>query len=110
MNLEKINAIEKRIQSLNKISPERKSEILTLVSELKSEIAVLEESHHEHAESVSGLMSVSTHEATRTERNERSLELVLEALRSSVESIESSHPSLVKTVNALSIMLSNLGI
>jgi hypothetical protein len=110
MNLEKINAIEKRIQSLNKISPERKSEILTLVSELKSEIAVLEGSHHEHAESVSGLMSVSTHEATRTERNERSLELVLEALRSSVESIESSHPSLVKTVNALSIMLSNLGI
>ena len=110
MNLEKINAIEKRIQSLEKISPERKSEILALVSELKSEIAVLEESHHEEAESVSGLMSVSTHEATRTERNERSLELVLEALRSSVESIESSHPSLVKTVNALSIMLSNLGI
>ncbi len=110
MNLEKLNAIEKRIQSLEKISPERKSEILTLVSELKSEIAVLAESHHEHAESVSGLMSVSTHEATRTERNERSLELVLEALRSSVESIESSHPSLVKTVNALSIMLSNLGI
>ena len=110
MNLEKLNAIEKRIQSLDKISPERKSEILALVSELKSEIASLEESHHEHAESVSGLMSVSTHEATRTERNERSLELVLEALRSSVESIESSHPSLVKTVNALSIMISNLGI
>ena len=110
MNLEKLNAIEKRIQSLEKISPERKSEILTLVSELKSEIAVLAESHHEHAESVSGLMSVSAHEATRTERNERSLELVLEALRSSVESIESSHPSLVKTVTALSIMLSNLGI
>jgi chromosome segregation ATPase len=110
MNLEKLNAIEKRIQSLDKITPERKSEILTLVSELKSEIADLEESHQEHAESVSGLISVSTHEATRTERNERSLELVLEALRSSVESIESSHPSLVKTVNALSLMLSNLGI
>lgn len=110
MDPEKLNAIEKRIKSLNNISPERKSEILSLLSELKSEIAILAESHHEHAESVSGLISVSAHEATRTERNERSLELVLEALRSSVESFESSHPHLTKIVNALSIMLSNLGI
>jgi transposase len=110
MDPEKLNAIEKRIKSLNNISPERKSEILTLLSELKSEIAILAESHHEHAESVSGLISVSAHEATRTERNERSLKLVLEALRSSVESFESSHPHLTKIVNALSIMLSNLGI
>ena len=110
MDLEKLNAIEKRIKSLKNISQERKSEILTLLSELKAEITILAESHHEHAESVSGLISVSAHEATRTERNERSLKLVLEALRSSVESFETSHPRLTNIVNALSVMLSNLGI
>lgn len=107
---ETINKIEARIQSANSITDPRREELLQLLATLKTEVAELSKTHEEHAQSIAGITDVSTYEATREERNPRLLRLSLEALKSSVDGFEESHPKLVQVVNSISNTLSNLGI
>lgn len=105
-----VSKIEAKIQSSESISGEKKRELLQLLGTLKSEVATLSKTHGEQAESIAGFTEISTHEATRAEQNPELLELSLKGLSSSVEGFEKSHPQLVQIVNAISNMLSNLGI
>lgn len=105
-----VSKIEAKIQSSESIKDEKKRELLQLLGTLKSEVATLSETHGEEAESIAGFTEISTHEATRAEQNPELLELSLKGLSSSVEGFEKSHPQLVQIVNAISNMLSNLGI
>jgi hypothetical protein len=105
-----IDKIEQRLRNTEVISEENKSELINLVSTLKVEIADLSKTHNEQAESITGFAEVSTREATRQERNSELLKLSIQGLGSSVQGFESSHPRLVKVVNDLCSMLSNLGI
>jgi hypothetical protein len=105
-----IDKIEQRLRNTEVISEENKSELINLVSTLKVEIADLSKTHNEQAESITGFAEVSTREATRQEKNSELLKLSIEGLGSSVQGFESSHPRLVKVVNDLCSMLSNLGI
>ena len=105
-----IGKIEAKIQSSEAIKEERRRELLSLLGTLKAEVAKLSKTHQEQAESIAGFAEVSTHEATRTQQDQKLLKLSLEALDSSVGGFERSHPRLVQIVNSISNTLSNLGI
>lgn len=92
------------------MSEEGKGEILNLLSTLKSEIADLSATREEDAQSIAGFVELSTHEATRKDKNPQLLELSLKGLSSSVTGFENTHERLVKVVNAICIALSNTGI
>ena len=105
-----IAKIESRLQQINSMKEENKTQLLNLLSTLKLEIEELAKTEGKHAESIAGFTTISTHEATRPDRDPQHLKHSLDELASSVEGFEVSHPTLVGTVNALCVMLSNLGI
>ncbi len=105
-----IDKMEERLRKNESLNEENKSEMLTLLSTLKVEIADLSKTHNEQAESITGFAQLSAHEALRREKNPELLKLSIEGLGSSVQGFEASHPRLVNVVNAICAMLSNLGI
>jgi len=107
---ETIAKIEAKIKKVGTIKGENKAELLNLLAELKTEITKLAQTHSEDAMSITGFTDVSTHEATRQEKNPQLLELSLEGLSSSVKGFEATHPRLVEIVNSISLMLSNSGV
>ena len=110
MNESTLNEIEAKIRSADKISDERKRELLQLLATLKTEVSALSKTHGEQAESIAQFAKISTHEATREKQNPELLNLSVRGLQSSVEGFEKSHPHLVEIVNRISNTLSNLGI
>ena len=106
---ETISKIEARLQTEG-LDADRRRELLDLLATLKSEVAALAKTRSEDAQSIAGFAEISAHEATRSEKNPRLLDLSLKGLNSSVEGLENSHPRLVQIVNAISNTLSNLGI
>jgi hypothetical protein len=105
-----IAKIEEKIQHVNAISDENRTELIQLLATLKEEVAELSETRSEDAESITGFTQLSTHEATRQEKNPQLLKLSLEGLASSVSGFETSHPKLSETVNSICHILSNMGI
>jgi prefoldin subunit 5 len=110
MNESNLSEIEAKIRAADNINDDRKRELLQSLSTLKAEVAKLSRTHDEEAQSIAGFAQLSAHEATRQQQNPESLQHSLEGLRSSVEGFEKSHPQLVRIVNNISNMLSNLGI
>jgi hypothetical protein len=102
--------IEARIHGTDAIREDKRQELQQLLATLKSEVGALSKTHAEQAESIAGFTEVSTHEATREQKNPHLLQLSLDGLTSSVEEFESSHPKLVQIVNSMSNTLANLGI
>jgi hypothetical protein len=105
-----LRKIESKIQGAEAIKADRKSELLQLLTTLKSEVANLSKTRPEQAQSIAGFTEMSAHEATREQKNPELLQLSVKGLKSSVEEFEGSHPRLVQIVNAISNTLSNLGI
>ena len=108
--LKPLNDVEKRIQENPDIYQNTKAELLRLMATLKSEIAILEHTHVEHAESVIGLAERSMHEAIRQPKDPQLAASALQELAASVAELEVSHPQLVNVVNAISVLLANIGI
>jgi hypothetical protein len=107
---ETIDKIEARIRAAEAIAGPARSELLTLVAKLKTEITDLSKTRAEHAESIAGFIERSTHEATRREKNPELLRLSLAGLAESVKGFEASHPGLVSRINYICTMLANEGI
>jgi Domain of unknown function (DUF4404) len=107
---ETIKKIEARIASTDTIAGKSRMDLLALVATLKSEITNLSKTRSEHAESITGFIERSTHEATRKERNPELLRLSLAGLAESTKEFEASHPKLVSGVNTICTMLANVGI
>lgn len=107
---ETISKIEAQIRNSGAVKPEGKTELLTLLTTLKTEMAEMAKTHEDQAQSIAGFTAVSAHEATRGEPDPQLLKLSLEGLSSSVRGFEESHPRLVQIVNSISTTLSNLGI
>ena len=107
---ETFNKIKIKIQSTTSITAEKKTELLTLLSSLESEIGTLSTAQSEHAESIAGFVERSAHEATRQDRDSELLGLSLAGLTVSVKSFEASHPLLVRDINYISTILANMGI
>jgi len=107
---ETIAKIKSKIENAESIKMENKAELLNLLTELKTEITKLSQTHGDEAMSITGFADLSTHEATRQERNPQLLQLSLEGLSSSAKGFEVSRPRLVEIVNSISLMLSNSGV
>ena len=105
-----IAKIEAQIQKGSSIKDENKAQLLGLLATLKSEIEKLAEAHGEQAESIAGFTRISTHEATRQNKDLQLMKLSAKGLSSSVKGFEMSHPKLVEIVNSISQLLSNMGI
>lgn len=105
-----IARIEASIRQTGTIREEEKTELIELLSELRAEVTELSQTHKEQAESIAKFTEVSTHEATREEKDSRLLNLSVDGLTSSVEGFENSHPRLVHIVNRISVMLAGMGI
>src|SRR2546426_890715 len=75
-----------------------------------STACTIEHPHAEHVERVIGLAERSMHEAIRQSKDPQIAASVLQELAASVAELEVSHPQLVNVVNAISMLLSNIGI
>jgi hypothetical protein len=107
---ETFNKIKIKIQTTTSITADRKTELLTLLSSLESEITALSTVRSEHAESITGFVERSAHEATRRDKDSELLRLSLAGLTASIRSFETSHPQLVGDINYISTILANMGI
>ena len=105
-----ISEIEAKLKNSSSISPEAKRELTELLARLKGEVTELARTDADQARSIESFAQASTHEATRSEKNEELLKLSISGLSASVDGFEKSHPQLVQVVNRISTMLSNLGI
>ena len=105
-----LTKIEDKIRTVNSITAENKTELLHLLATLEEEVEELSKTERERAESITGFAQVSTHEATRQEKDQQLLKLSLAGLASSVREFETSHPKLAETVNSFCQVLSNMGI
>ncbi len=104
-----LSKIEARIGQ-SAVKDSSKSELLTLLGTLKSEVAELSKTHADEAQSIAGFTQVSAHEVTRDEPNPALVKYSIEGLAASVGGFEKSHPRLVDIVNRICTTLSNLGI
>ena len=105
-----IAKIEEKIQKADSLDDGNRKELLSLVSNLKTEVTRLSATHGEQAESIAGFTALSAHEATRGQKNPRLLTLALDGLSSSVKGFETTHPRLVHTVNSICDTLAIMGI
>lgn len=102
--------LETNIRQSEAIQAEKKAELLQLLTTLKSEMTALAHTHAEHAESVVGFTERSMQEALRQTRDPQLVASATQDLSASVAELEVSHPQLVQIVNAISVLLSNMGI
>ena len=105
-----IAKIEARLRQGGVTDEAKRAELLSLLATLKAEVGNLSETHADQAQSIAGFTAVSTHEATREQKDPRLVQLSLKGLASSVEEFEVSHPRLVEVVNRICTTLSGLGI
>lgn len=107
---ETIKRIEETVTSNEVLPEERKEELLKLLYNLKTEIKVLEETHHDDADSIVSYAESSVREAVKTEQNTELLEHSLNGLQLSVRRFEVSHPTLIGIINNIGHILNNIGI
>jgi len=105
-----ISEIEERIRNAGTLQEKSREELLDLLGQLKSQINSLSKTNQEQAQSIAGFTEVSTHEATREEKNPELLHHSIGGLKCSVEELEQSHPKLAAVVNRLADMMANMGI
>ncbi|MGI8821378.1 MAG: DUF4404 family protein [Chthoniobacterales bacterium] len=107
---DRIRRLESTISAADDIPPERKTEVLGLLAQLKSRIEKLSETHDQDAASITGLVEASAQEATRPEKKPGLLENSLDGLKQSARGFEASHPELVESVNEFATVLANMGL
>ena len=94
----------------SKLEDADRGELIGLIDTLKGEIDSLSKTNSNDARSIIGLAEASTNEAMRENPRPEVLEPSLDALTHSVKTFEVSHPSLVRVVNSICMMLSDIGI
>jgi hypothetical protein len=106
---ETISRIEERVGATG-LSEEKKMELLSLVANLRREVAALAETHIEDAHSIAAFAETSVREATRAEKNPELLEMSVGAMKLSAQRFEISHPTLIGLINAIGQTLWKIGI
>ena len=110
MTDERIRKIKSAVESADHISPEKKTELLDVLTKLKPAIAEVAQTNQEEAESISRFVEASANEVAGKQERPESLERILHKLKQSVEKFEASHPQLTSFVTEYSAVLSGLGI
>jgi K+/H+ antiporter YhaU regulatory subunit KhtT len=109
MTDERIQKIKAAVEAADHISPEKKAELLAVLTKLKPAIAEVAQTDEEEAENISRFVEASAHNvAIKKERPER-MEKVLQKLKQSVAKFEASHPQMTAFVTEYSAVLSGLG-
>jgi hypothetical protein len=108
MKDEEIEKIQRAVESADHITPDKKAELLGLVSKLKPAIAKASQSDQRHAAHVARLVEASAQQASKGTPG--STKNVLRELEESVQKFEASHPELVAAVAEYSAFLSAVGI
>lgn len=107
---DRLDKIEEKLKQSKTVKESDKAELLTLLNTLRTEITDFSKTHHEDAESIARFAELSTHEATRIEKNPALFDLSIEGLTSSVQGLEISHPRLAGVINAFCNYLTDMGI
>lgn len=110
MTDERIQKIQSAVESADHISPQKKAELLEVLSKLKPAIVEVAQTNEEEAERISRFVEASAHEVAVKKEQPEALEKVLHKLKQSVEKFEASHPDLTTFVTEYSAVLSGLGI
>jgi ABC-type transporter Mla subunit MlaD len=110
MTDERIQKIKSAVEAADHISPEKKAELLDVISKLKPAIAEVAQTNEEEAERISQFVEASAHEVAGKKERSESLERALHKLKQSVEKFEASHPQLTAFVTEYSAVLSGMGI
>jgi len=106
---DRLKKIEEQIGAAGNIPEQSKTELLSLLAALRSEIAALPSSRDDEARSIAAFAEASAHEATRNSKKPKLLEAAISGLTGSVEEFETSHPDLAAVLNRLAAVLSNMG-
>ena len=107
---ETISRIEECLKTNEGLNSEKRDDLLSLVADLKKEVAALAETHSEDAHSIAAFAETSIREATRAEKNPELLEMSLGAMKLSARRFEISHPTLIGLINAIGQTLWKIGI
>jgi hypothetical protein len=102
--------IKAKIKQEGAVTAKTKADLLSLLSTLETEIDKLSKTDSEHAQSITGFIERSTHEATRKKKHPELLKISLSGLSESVKGFEASHPSLVENINEVCTVLANMGV
>ena len=105
-----VKKIEETVAGATTISEEKRAQLITLISELKSEIIKLSETDTDSAMAIAQKTHDSAHHATRQDSDNHQFTDALDDLKSTVDTFEVSHPGLVSTVNAFCNALADIGI
>jgi hypothetical protein len=105
-----VRKIEDAILKIRSCEGGDKAELLALLAALKTEVGRLSQTHGEQAHSIASLTELAAHEATRQEKSPDLLRHSRDGLVLSARGFETSHPKLVQTINAISVMLARIGI
>ena len=105
-----LTQLETNIRQSEILGAEKKAELLRPLATLKAEIAALEQTHAEHATSVVESTAQLTLEVIRQTRDPQLVASANQGLSTVVAELEAAHPQLVQTVNAISVLLSSIGI
>lgn len=91
---DRIAKIEATLGNLPAIPTETRQELLTLLAELKAEVAPLAATHEVEAQSITQLTDDAVRKATGEQTEPEQTTLALEGLASSVRDFEVSHSTL----------------
>jgi hypothetical protein len=105
-----VKKMEDAIRKIDALKGQDKTELLSLLSALKTEVGRLSETNAEQAHSIASLAEMAAHEATRKDRSPALMKHSVEGLALSSEGFEASHPKLVGIVNEICTMLARIGI
>src|ERR1043166_1307679 len=108
MTDEGIEKIKSAVESADHIPADKKAELLSLLSNLKPEIAKVAETHPEDAHSIRRSVEASAHAVAGENKRPEHLERAVFDLKQSVQKFEASHPDLAAFVNRYSTLLSAL--
>ncbi len=104
---DRIAKIEATLNSAADLSPATRQELLSLLADLKTEVAALQPSHTAEAASITASTDAAIASVSRPEDDTPA---ALRDLRASVAGFEASHPQLVAVVDRIALTLSNMGI
>jgi uncharacterized coiled-coil DUF342 family protein len=102
---ETLSRLETKLRDGSRIDTEHRDELLSLLRELKAELAAIQKTQSAEARQVTG----HTERFAKAVTEERDPELLQRTLQE-LDSFENSHPQLVHLVNRIATTLSSLGI
>ena len=107
---ETLAKVESAIARIQAAEGKEKAELVSLLTQLKTELAALPESRMDDARSVAHFTETAAHEATRAGRNTELKDLSISGMEASVKGFEVSHPRMVEITNEICMILARMGI